>query len=184
MQDGRTLAVAYAYCSFETGCTARGILRDIIRQLLAQRPELLSVVKEDYSKHRLTGRSISISTVVTMLSSIVGSKSIGETHIVIDGLDEIREEKERTTLLQELEKLPARVLIFSRPLEIHSKHLPSATVLTIHARDEDIKTYVVSTLVNHPSLQEFIGGPQDTWVREVAEKIREKSRGMYVSHSD
>jgi len=180
MRLKRSMAVACAYCSFEIRCTAEGILRCVVRQLLAQHPELLSVVKEHYSKHRLEGTGVSFATVVTMLKSIVGS--IGDTHIVVDGLDEISEERERTILLQELEKLPAKVLAFSRLLGIHSKHLPSATIFPIDAKDEDIERYVVSSLVNHPSLQDFIRGPEDALVREIAAKIQEKSRGMYVSH--
>ena len=178
MQNSPTMVVAYAYCSFEMGCTAEGILRDIIHQLLVQQPELLSVVKGHYSKHRLQRTGLSFAKVITILGSIVGA--IGNAHIVVDGLDEIGEEQERTMLLQELEKLPARVLIFSRLLKIHSTHLPSATIFPIDAKDEDIERYVVSSLVNHPSLQEFISGPKDPLVSEVAAKIQEKSRGMYV----
>lgn len=176
MQPRLGMAVACAYCSFENHCTAEGILRSIIHQLLVQHPEILPIVKEHYDEHRLHKTPLSLAKVVKMLNSVIGS--IGETHIVVDGLDEISEDKERTTLLQVLQTLPARVLIFSRPLGIHLKHLPSATVFPIDAKEEDIERYVVSSLVNHLSLQESIRGADDPLVREVATKIRETSRGM------
>ena len=114
--------------------------------------------------------------IVEIVHSLV--TSLDETHIVIDGLDEIGDDKERILLLKELEKLPARVLIFSRPLEIHLQHLPSATILPIDAKDADIERFVLSSLLNHSSLQEPLTKAKDGIVREAVTKIRDSSRGM------
>ena len=170
------MAATCAYCNFSDRCTAEGVLRGLIHQLLARHPDLLPHVKQHYHEHRLQKTDLMFDKIVEILHSLVSS--LDAAHIVIDGLDEIGDDKERMLLLKELEKLPARVLIFSRSLAIHLKHLPSAIVFPIDAKDEDIESFVVSSLLNHQSLQGFIHGAEDSLVREFATKIRDKCHGM------
>jgi len=170
------MAVACAYCRFDNDCKAESILRGFVHQFLAQSPKLPPLVHKYYKKDRLERTGPSFTEVTEMLHSLVAS--FDETHIVVDGLDEISSDKERIALLHELERLPARTLIFSRPLDLHLRHLSSATVLSIEARDNDIENFVVSSLLNHPSFQRSFSGPEDGLVREVATTIRQRCRGM------
>jgi len=104
--------------------------------------------------------------------------ALDEAHIVVDGFDEITSDKQKTALLRELHKLPARTLIFSRPLDLHLRHLPSATIFSIEASDQDIENFVVSSLLDHRSLQGSVPGPQNALVREIATRVRERCCGM------
>jgi len=110
-----------------------------------------------------------------MLQSLVASLDM--VNIVVDGLDEVASDKEKATLLKELKKLPARVMIFSRPLQLHFRELPSATIFSMEARDQDIENFVISSLLSHPSLQNSMARVEDT-LRNIAMKIRQKCRGM------
>jgi len=168
-------AVACAYCAFDDRCSAEGILRSFIHQLLVQRPALLPLAQEVYNEYRLQRTDPPFARVVGLLHSLVDS--LGGTYIVVDGLDEIGGEKEKALLLDELKKLSARVLIFSRPLALHLKYLPSANIVTVHALDDDIERFVVSSLLHHPSSQASING-EGGLVHDVAVRIRERSRGV------
>jgi len=169
--------VACAYCRFDNDCKAESILRSFIHQFLAQHPDrLLPLVDKYYKKDQLERMGPSATDIREMLHSLVGS--LEEAHIVVDGLDEIASDKERIALLQELQKLRARTLIFSRPLDLHLQNFPSATIFSIEARDQDIENFVVSSLLQHPSFQETISGAQDPIVRDIAAMVRERCHGM------
>jgi len=176
MESRPKSAVVCVYCRFDNECDAESILRCFIHQLLAQHPRLLPLVDEHYRKHKIQRTGPKIKEVVEMLRSLI--TSLDSVHIVVDGIDEISSDKERATLLQELEKLPARILILSRPLDLHLRCLPSAVTLSVEALDEDIENFVVSSLLDNASLQDTIAGAEDSLVQDIAVKIRERSRGM------
>ena len=182
MPVSETLAVVCAYCRFDEPCIAENILRSFIHQILAQRPKLLPLVWKCYSQHRFQRTEPTFDQIIEMFHSLVSS--LAGVHIVVDGLDEITDDKEKVTLLRELEKLPARVLIFSRPLDLHIKHLPSATQSTIEAQGDDIESFVMTSLLDHPSFQQTTH-LRDAIIRKIATGIRERSGGMCVfSHTD
>jgi hypothetical protein len=176
LKSKTSTSVVYAYCRFNEQCKAESILRGFIHQFLAQHSKLLPVVNKHYKKHRLQRTGPSVKEVIEMLHSLV--VSLDNPHIVVDGLDEIASDKERAALLQELHKLPARILIFSRSLELHFKHLPGATIFSIKAQDQDIESFIVSSLLNHASFQVTIVGAEDGLVRDVATRIKERCHGM------
>ena len=170
------MVVICAYCRFDTPCSAECVLRGFVHQLLAQRPDLLALVEKHCKARRLQKTGPPYRDLVQMLRSLVAS--LDGTHIVVDGLDEIANDKEKVTLHQELQQLPARILIFSRPLELHFKYLPSATIFSIEARDRDIEVFVESSLRNHQTLQTAFAAADGDLVRDIALKIRERCRGM------
>jgi len=176
MESQRKTAVVCAYCRFDDDCDAESILRGFVHQFLAQNPLLLPLVDRYYKKHKIQRTSPKMEEIVEMLHSLI--TSLDSAYIVVDGLDEISGDKEKANLLQALGKLPARTLIFSRPLELHLRDLPSATIFSVEARDEDIEKFVGSILLNNASFQETIGGVEGNLVRDIAVKIRKRSRGM------
>jgi len=169
-------AVVCAYCRFDDDCNSENILRGFIHQFLAQHPSLLPRVSKYYKKYRLRRTGPSIKDIIEMLQALVDGVDV--VHIVVDGLNEITNDKDRVSLLQELHKLPARTLIFSRPLDLHARHLPSATVFSIEARDNDIESFVMSSLLNHTSLHESIAKAGLSFVQDIATRIKERCRGM------
>ena len=176
MKASPNTAVIYAYCRRDDKRDAEGILRDLIHQLLTQHPDRLPLVDKYYKKHRFDGTGPTFEEVLEMLHSLV--TSFERTHIIVDGLDEIVNDKERVTLLQELHKLPAPILVFSQPLELHSKYLPTATIISVEARDQDIENFVISRLLTHPSLRETLTAAGDVVRRGLAIKIRERCGGV------
>jgi len=171
-----SVVVIGAYCRFDTQYGAESVLRGFIHQLLAQRPGLLPLVRKYYDERRLQRAGPQYRDVIQILNILVAS--LDGAHIVVDGLDELANDNEKTTLLQELQKLPARILIFSRPLELHLEHLPSATIFSIEARDQDIDQFIESSLRNHRRLKRSVVASNSSLVRELTVTMRKRCKGM------
>ena len=167
--------VAFAYCQYKDNCSAQGILCGLLNQVLLQRPEALPVIEELYTQYSIQGNCPSIPDASRTLKTILGLLDL--KHIVIDGLDEIHEEEQRLSLLDELRKISAPVLIFSRPLNLFEFPRFSAASLSIEARTEDIAIFVESSISAHPRLSSFASDTPG-FSQKVVDALQDKSKGM------
>ena len=179
-QPSAKVAILFAYCRYSDRLTAAAVLRGLVMQLLHQVPQALPSVKEFHKSCSLRRMKLSSSEATSILRGVAGQLS--GMQIVVDGLDEVPEETERQELLQELRELPAQLLILSRPLEILRSEL-LAVSLSIEARNDDIVSFVESTIKRHLHLSRILErDPQ--LAKNITKTIREKSQGMYVLNHD
>ena len=148
-------------------------------QLLHQVPQALPRVKEYHASHSLRNIPLSASDAGLLLKNI--AELVDRTQIVIDGLDEVEDESETQELLDELRTVPAQLLILSRPhtLALFRSELLSVE-LSIQARNEDVVTFVKSSIASHRRLAHLLEG-ESKLCQEIVDNIREKSEGMYVA---
>ena len=150
-------------------------------QLLHQVPEALSPVKAFYETHTLRNTKPLSSEAGSLLRTI--ASLLDRMQIVIDGLDEIHEDGETQDLLDELRRLPAQILVLSRPqtVDLFKSQFP-ATTLSIQARNEDVVTFVYSCLKDgaYRRLSCLLEADGEL-IGPIADTIRERSQGMYVS---
>jgi len=152
-------------------------MRGLIVHMLHQAPEALPLVQELYQTHRLRNTKPTLSESSRLLKKVLAI--VPNTHIVIDGLDELEDLDNAGLLLDELCTLPASLMIFSRPKPLLQAGFPGPE-LSIEARNEDIVTFVKCSIKANRVLSSLV---QDTpeLEEEILGNIRDKSKGMYVS---
>ncbi|KAI0116130.1 ankyrin [Hypoxylon sp. NC0597] len=117
--DGN-VAVLVAYCSFDDENThsTYNILSSFIRQTVEKRGEMSNAIKDMYAEHsrgQKTSRP-SLGQLTNSLSVELGT--FDKTFIIIDGLDEVPNDKDKTELLQTMESLNPlpQLMVTSRPV--------------------------------------------------------------------
>lgn len=117
----KNVAVLIAYCSFDDESTHSvfNILSSFIRQLTERRGEMSEAVRAMFTEHakgRIQSRP-SLEQLVNTLSAEL--KTLDNTFIIIDGLDELRDNAHKAQLLQTLESLDPlpQLMVTSRPVQ-------------------------------------------------------------------
>ncbi|KAJ8123413.1 hypothetical protein ONZ43_g637 [Nemania bipapillata] len=119
------VAVLIAYCSFDDAIThsSSNIVSSFLRQLIEKRGQMSQVIRELYIEHTKGGEPSrpSQERLVTAMSREL--ESFEKTFIIIDGLDELWENKQKVELLQTIESLHPlpQLLVTSRPVETIAK---------------------------------------------------------------
>jgi len=152
-------------------------MRGLIVHMLHQVPEALPLVRGFYQTQRRQNTKPTLTESSHLLKKVLAI--VPNTQIIIDGLDELEDGDDAGLLLDELCTFPARLMIFSRPMPLFQADFPGA-MLSIEARNEDIVTFVTSTIKAHRGLSSLVKKSPEL-EEEIATKIRNKSQGMYVS---
>jgi len=176
--QGKVNPVLMVYCRYNEPLTPQDILRCLILQLLeSHEQKVFAAIEREYKKHASQEGGLSQSQALALLITLV--ESFPQVRIVIDALDEIRNEERQSALLSALAQLPAQILLFSRPLELCLDYMPSAVMISVEAREEDIERFVIGKVDENPKLRRIIGS-KPAILKEVTEKIKAKARGVYV----
>lgn len=118
---GANVAVLIAYCSFDDANThsSSNIVSSFLRQLIEKHGRISDPVRKLYTDHTQHGEQSrpSQEKLVEALSSEL--ETFDKAFIIIDGLDELRENKQKVELLQTIESLHPlpQLLVTSRPVE-------------------------------------------------------------------
>ncbi|TRX87885.1 hypothetical protein FHL15_011224 [Xylaria flabelliformis] len=118
---GANVAVLVAYCSFDDTSThsSSNIVSSFLRQLVEKRGQMSEAVRKLYTEHTKNGEQSrpSQQRLVEALSKEL--ETFDKTFIIVDGLDELRENKQKVELLQTIESLHPlpQLLVTSRPVE-------------------------------------------------------------------
>ncbi|KAI0186023.1 ankyrin repeat-containing domain protein [Xylaria flabelliformis] len=118
---GANVAVLIAYCSFDDANThsSSNIMSSFLRQLVEKRGQMSEAVRKLYTEHTKNGEQSrpSQQRLVEALSKEL--ETFDKTFIIVDGLDELRENKQKVELLQTIESLHPlpQLLVTSRPVE-------------------------------------------------------------------
>ncbi|OTA92466.1 hypothetical protein M434DRAFT_53119, partial [Hypoxylon sp. CO27-5] len=114
------VAILVAYCSFDDENThsTYNILSSFIRQIVEKRGEMSNAIKDMYAEHSQGHKNSrpSLGQLTNSLSVELGT--FGKTFIIIDGLDEVPNDKDKTELLQTMESLNPlpQLMVTSRPV--------------------------------------------------------------------
>ncbi|OTA99657.1 hypothetical protein M426DRAFT_27331 [Hypoxylon sp. CI-4A] len=115
------VVVLVAYCSFDDENThsTYNILSSFIRQVVEKRGEMSTAIKEMYAKHSqgIEQSRPNLGQLTNSLAAEIGS--FEKTFIIIDGLDEVPNDRHKTELLQTIESLNPlpQLMVTSRPVQ-------------------------------------------------------------------
>ncbi|KAI1409266.1 ankyrin [Hypoxylon sp. FL1857] len=116
----QNVAILVAYCSFDDENThsVSNILSSFIRQIVEKRGEMSNAIKDLYAKHSQDHKQPrpDLDQLTSSLSAEIAT--FEKTFIIIDGLDEVPNDKDKTELLQEMESLNPlpHLMVTSRPV--------------------------------------------------------------------
>jgi hypothetical protein len=115
------VAVLIAYCSFDDANThsSSNIMSSFLRQLIEKRGQMSETIRKLYTEYvqsREHSRPDHESLVEALSKEL---KTFNKTFIIVDGLDELRENKQKVELLQTIESLDPlpQLLVTSRPVD-------------------------------------------------------------------
>ncbi|KAI0111616.1 ankyrin [Daldinia grandis] len=116
----KNVAVLITYCSFDDKNThsTYNILSSFIRQIVEKKGEMSDVIKDMYAEHSQshTQSRPTLDQLINLLSTEIGT--FEKTFIIVDGLDEIPNDKDKTELLRTIESLIPlpQFMVTSRPV--------------------------------------------------------------------
>jgi Cdc6-like AAA superfamily ATPase len=180
-----TIGIAYIYCNFRRQDEQKleELLASLLKGLTRYQPSLFRVVKDLYDRHKDNRTRPSFDDISRALQSVASIYS--RVFIVVDALDECQVSDDcRSRLLSEVfnlqTKAGANVFATSRFIPEITEKFEGSTTLKVHARDEDIRSYLDGHMKTLPS---FVR--EDPDLRgEIKTKIVGAVEGMYVhSHA-
>ena len=184
-QNDTTIGIAYIYCNFRRQDEQKleELLASLLKELTRYQPSLLGVVKDLYDRHKDNRTRPSFDDISRALQSVASMYS--RVFIVVDALDECQVSDDcRSRLLSEVfnlqTKAGANVFATTRFIPEITEKFEGSTTLKVHARDEDIRSYLDGHMKTLPS---FVRGDPDLR-GEIKTKIVGAVEGMYVhSHT-
>jgi hypothetical protein len=184
-RNDMTIGIAYIYCNFrqQDEQKAEDLLASLLKEFAQYRPSLPGIVKDLYGRYKDKRTRPSFDDLSRTLQSVASMYS--RVFIVVDALDECQVSNDcRSRFLSEVfnlqTKARANVFATSRFIPEITKKFEGNTTLKIHARDEDIRSYLDSHMKTLPS---FVRNDPDLQ-GEIKTKIVGAVEGMYVhSHA-
>jgi len=177
-QKNQNIGIAYIYCNFhrKDEQKAEDLLASLLKQLSQGRPSLPDCVKALYDNRKDERTRPPFIEISEALHSVTATYS--RVFIIIDALDECQvSDGCRTKLISEVFSLQAKcganIFATSRMSDEIAKMFDKAVSFKIHARDEDVRTYLNGQM---PHLQSDI---LDDDMREmIATEILNATDGM------
>jgi hypothetical protein len=184
-RNDMTVGIAYIYCSFrqQDEQKVEGLLASLLKELAQYQPSLPGIVKDLYDRHKDKRTRPSFDDISRALQSVASMYS--RVFIIMDALDECQvSDGCRSRLLSEVFNLQTKagvnVFATSRFIPEITEKFEGSTTLKIHARDEDIRSYLDGHMKTLPS---FVRNDPDLQ-GEIQTKIVGAVEGMYVySHA-
>lgn len=145
--------VAYIYCNYKSQADqdTASILAAILKQLGQGRLSAFGPVERLYHKHASRGTSPSLDETFSALRDVLAQYPY--IHIVVDALDECRNETRRQlcTKLLDLQKgADVRLMVTSRFVPDIEDAFEAVLRLEVEASDEDVKQFVVGQIHRLP----------------------------------
>ncbi|OAK97882.1 ankyrin [Phaeosphaeriaceae sp. SRC1lsM3a] len=194
-QDGDNVAVSMISCSFDRSHTPDHLMANMLRQIARQpgtwRKDfvLSNAIEELYRKHGKDGaqKSPTASQVQEVLRDEL--KRFRTIYVILDGLDELATQEQRTMLLDMLHHLKSaeyslRVMVFSRKLpdiqDWYSKHgsIKFQSVELVPSR-EHLLAYVEARIYASDHMKQMIGGDREL-VDDILESVYSNASNTYL----
>ncbi|OCK92309.1 ankyrin, partial [Cenococcum geophilum 1.58] len=174
-----SIGVAFVYCNYKAQeeQDAISLLAAILKQLQAQ-TSLVEPVERLHQQHASRGTKPSFDEIIGALGSVLANYST--VYVVIDALDECRNNGTRHQLLAKLRDLQAgtdlRLMITSRFIPEIVDELKEELRLEVQASDEDVKRFVAGQIYRLPKCIQRDSALQGM----VQEKIVKAVDGMFL----
>jgi Cdc6-like AAA superfamily ATPase len=171
--------IAYVYCNYKAKeeQDPYNMLAAILKQLIQARPSLVEPVERLYQQHANRGTRPLLDELFSALRNVLAHYPT--VHIVIDALDECRDDTLRQFLarLQDLQAgRDIHLMVTSRFIPEVVDAFREALRLEIRASEEDVKRFVAGQTYRLPRCIQ-----RDLALQEIVqEKIVEAVDGMYV----
>ncbi|KAJ5485590.1 hypothetical protein N7539_005578 [Penicillium diatomitis] len=173
--QNKDIGIAYVYCNFrrEAEQTVGKLLASLLRQLASNLPFLPACLKEVYNFHR-SKQTKPLPEDILQLLKIV-STSFLRTFIIIDALDECGVfngcRSRLLSAISSLEMHNANILVTSRPIPEIVEHFSGKPNLQIHARDEDVRSFLDGEMFRLPSFVASNSKLQDAIKSEIVKSV-------------
>ncbi|KAE8364266.1 hypothetical protein BDV27DRAFT_157996 [Aspergillus caelatus] len=170
------IGIAFIYCSYERQSEQKSddLFSSLLSQLALEENPIPPSISKLYNRHHQGRARPSLREISDELCSTIAKYST--VFIVIDALDECRDNTTRKNLLSELFQLQQitdiRLMLTSRPNILPEHH----SILNIHADEKDIQQYLRSQM-NH--LSRVVEG-DETLQHEIQARILESANGMFL----
>ena len=189
----RDVAVAYVYCSRKDRQNQSFIdlVSSLLKQVILQCKDMPEMVREEYHKHSDGAIRLSSAGYVRLLSAVLTKFS--RSFILLDALDEYcgqEGETESGTTIKLLDKLKDNLsdpslgcgLFLTSRDDTRSMYTEMpATMVCIKARDEDVRSYVESRIVNRARFRFADDIRNRSDLRDaIVRTLVEKAKGQYV----
>jgi hypothetical protein len=149
-----------------------------LKQLIQQRPDIPSNIRDLYRHHRNRQTHPPLSEYSRLLQAEL--RHFLKVFIVIDALDECSEENRiREHFLAEVQKLSpmVRLLFTSRHMPDIERKFEGAAQLEIRASDEDVKRYLESRIESQLPLANYVR-TDPTLRSDILDTIIKRAHGM------
>jgi hypothetical protein len=144
-EENDSVATAFIYCNYKEQAehTVSNLVASLLRQMVQDSRAISDDIKSFYKRHQRRGARPTLDQLTNILISEIQTYS--KVFIVVDALDECREDDEtRATLLEVFRSLPGQVnlMVTSRDLPSIARDFEGTKRLHIRAKDDDIKIYI------------------------------------------
>src|ERR1700722_3577222 len=151
--ENDSVATTFIYCNYKEQAdqTVSNLVASLLRQVVQGRRAISDDVKSFFERHRRQTSRPTLDQLTDVLISEIRTRS--KVFIVVDALDECREDDEtRTMLLEVLRSLPRQVnlMVTSRNLLSIGRDFEGAKRLHIRAKDDDMKIYIEGRIASGP----------------------------------
>jgi Cdc6-like AAA superfamily ATPase len=176
----KDVKVAYIYCDYYKASkqTAVNLIASLLQQIVQSETKLLDGINALYEKHRRIQTRPSLADFTRLLQ--MEAQRFSRVYIVIDAVDEFRDDNTGDSLLSVITKLPkpyVHLLITARP---HIRPAGDASILEIRSNRLDIDMYIHSRLQEEHGLKRYVAKDQGLGNKIIA-RVTELSGGMSVS---
>jgi hypothetical protein len=184
-QFGNETGIAAIYCNYKDidVQTPANLFASLWMQLVESHP-ISDDVKILHKKHVNRSTRPSLSEILQVLRSEIGSYSGSKVFVIVDALDECPQDNEiRGTILTELWVLQSAVhlMVTSRP-HVTAEHDPPCLMVYIRASDGDILHYVDGRISRDWQLARHLKG-RPVMQEDLRKTVVCNAQGMYVDQS-
>src|ERR1700722_10523198 len=162
-EEDDSVATTFIYCNYKEQAkqTASNLVAALLKQIVQDRRAISDHVKSFYERHRRREARPTLDQLTEVLISEI--RTYSKVFIIVDALDECREDDAtRALLLEVLRSLPPQVnlMVTSRNLPSIGRDFEGAKRLHIRAKDDDMRVYIEGRIALGPqhlkNLQEAI----------------------------
>jgi ankyrin repeat protein/Cdc6-like AAA superfamily ATPase len=175
------VGLAYIYCNYKApNHTALNLVSALLQQLVRQKSTLPEDVEGLYKRHIKKRTRPSLKELKLVFESVL--KSFEKVYIIIDALDECREDGSRQDFLRSLREVEGHAQLFITSRRIHGivSGFKKMKTLDIYARSEDISSYVRGRMLD-PDYRLYKLVQNDMSLQDtIVQSVTSTAQGMFL----
>lgn len=182
------VAVAYLFCDYlDKDVTVQSMILSLLKQLLEEHRGLPKAIKDVYDKHK-DGKNRARPTLddfLCCISAVVDDRDFSAVYVVVDALDEFRnEDRPRQDLIEKLLNIQEKsantfkILVTARPLPNIEALFRNSLSLEISATKGDIRLYLENNVKGAFNITQDVKA-NNAFQEEIITGISTACDGMY-----